>query len=101
MAQESGSDAESSTCSQCGEPLEPGTNFCGHCGAAEEMFPGGDTAAMAAAMSIPYFGSVAFDPRLAAASDRGTPFVLSHPDTPAGEALLRIARTIQKQMEAA
>ncbi len=78
-----------------------GRFICGHCGAAEEMFPGGDTAAMAAAMSIPFFGSVAFDPRLAAASDRGTPFVLSHPDTPAGEALLRIARTIQKQMEAA
>ncbi len=78
-----------------------GRFICGHCGAAEEMFPGGDTAAMAAAMSIPFLGSVAFDPRLAAASDRGTPFVLSHPDTPAGEALLRIARTIQKQMEAA
>ncbi|MEE8326127.1 MAG: P-loop NTPase [candidate division NC10 bacterium] len=78
-----------------------GQFICGHCGAAEEMFPGGDTAAMAAAMSIPFLGSVAFDPRLAAASDRGTPFVLSHPDTPAGEALLRIARTIQKQMEAA
>ena len=34
MAQESGSDIGSRACSQCGEPLEPETNFCGHCGAA-------------------------------------------------------------------
>ena len=33
MAQESGSDLGSRTCAQCGEQLEPGTNFCGHCGA--------------------------------------------------------------------
>ena len=34
MAQESGTDLGGRSCSQCGEPLEPGTNFCGHCGAA-------------------------------------------------------------------
>jgi len=67
---------------------------CGACGATEELFPGGDTAAMAATMGLPFLGSVAFDPRLAAASDRGVPFVLSHPDTAAGEALARVARTI-------
>lgn len=76
-----------------------GRFICGHCGAAEEMFPGGDTAAMAAALGIPFLGSVTFDPRLAAASDRGIPFILSHPHTPAGEALLEIARAIQDQMK--
>ena len=44
---------------------------------------------------------IAGNPRLAAASDRGVPLVLSHPDTPAAEALARIARTIQGWMEAA
>jgi len=73
---------------------------CKHCGAPEAMFPGGDTRAMAAAMALPFLGSIDFDPRLAAASDRGVPFLLSHPDTPAGEALTRIARTIQAWMEA-
>lgn len=77
-----------------------GRFVCGHCGAAEELFPGGDTAAMAALLGIPFLGSVAFDPRLAAASDRGVPFVLSHADTPAGEALLEIARAIQGRMKA-
>ena len=33
MAQESGSDLGSKLCSQCGERLEQGSNFCGHCGA--------------------------------------------------------------------
>lgn len=73
---------------------------CRHCGAPEAMFPGGETGAMAAAMGIPFLGSIDFDPRLAAASDRGLPFVLSHPDTPAGEALTRIARTILGWVEA-
>jgi ATP-binding protein involved in chromosome partitioning len=72
---------------------------CGHCGAAEEMFPGGDTGAMAASMGIPFLGSVAFDPRLAAASDHGVPFVLNHPGTPAAEALCRIARAIEGWLE--
>ncbi|MFQ5990370.1 MAG: P-loop NTPase, partial [Candidatus Methylomirabilales bacterium] len=66
----------------------------------EDMFPGGDTAAMAATLGIPFLGSVTFDPRLAAASDRGVPFVLSHPDTPAGEALFSIARAIRTYVEA-
>ena len=33
MTQESGSELGSRACSQCGEGLEPGSNFCGHCGA--------------------------------------------------------------------
>lgn len=74
---------------------------CRHCGATEELFPGGDTPAMADALGIPFLGSVAFDPRLAAASDRGVPFVQTYPDAPAAEALLRIAHVFQGQMEAA
>lgn len=77
-----------------------GRFICQHCGASEDMFPGGDTAAMAAVLGIPFLGSVTFDPRLAAASDRGVPFVLSHPDTPAGEALFSIARAIRAHVEA-
>ncbi|PKB71718.1 MAG: hypothetical protein BZY87_04030 [SAR202 cluster bacterium Io17-Chloro-G6] len=34
MAQVAGGGAGSNLCSQCSEPLEPGANFCGHCGAA-------------------------------------------------------------------
>lgn len=77
-----------------------GEFVCSRCGTSEEMFPGGDTPAMAASLGIPFLGSVPFDPRLAAASDRGIPFVLRNPDTPAAEALLKIARVIQKEMEA-
>ena len=34
MAQESGSDVGNGFCSQCGEQLEQGANYCAHCGAA-------------------------------------------------------------------
>lgn len=33
MAQESGGGANRRFCSQCGQGLEPGSNFCGNCGA--------------------------------------------------------------------
>ena len=77
-----------------------GQFICRECGTTEEMFPSGDTHALAAALGIPYLGSVPFDPRLAAASDRGVPFVLSNPDTPAAEALVRIAGAVRGEMEA-
>jgi ATP-binding protein involved in chromosome partitioning len=74
---------------------------CRHCGASEQMYPGTDTAAMAGEMGIVFLGSIDFDPRLAAASDRGVPFVISHPDTPASTALTRLARVILGWVEGA
>jgi MinD-like ATPase involved in chromosome partitioning or flagellar assembly len=51
--------------------------------------PGGE--ATAARHGLPFLGRVPFDPRLAAAADRGRPFVLEHGETPAGRALDAIA----------
>ncbi len=68
---------------------------CVHCGAVGELFqgPGGD--ALAAECGIPLLGRIPFDPRLAAAGDNGLPFVLEHPDTPAGRAFVAIADRVR------
>jgi ATP-binding protein involved in chromosome partitioning len=71
---------------------------CPTCGAVGPLFdgPGGD--ATAAQHGVPFLGRVAFDPRLAAAGDRGRPFVLEHGETPAGRALTAIAGTLAERL---
>jgi len=64
---------------------------CPTCGAVGRLFEGPGGEAMAAQHGLPFLGRVPFDPRLAAAADRGRPFVLDHGDTPAGRALAGVA----------
>jgi ATP-binding protein involved in chromosome partitioning len=64
---------------------------CVGCGRGESLFegPGGERTAVRC--GIPFLGRVPFDPRLAAAADRGRPFVLDHAESVAGHALREIA----------
>lgn len=67
---------------------------CLRCGEVGALFegPGGETTATQ--LGLPFLGRVPFDPRLAAAADRGRPFVLEHADTPAGRALSAVAERL-------
>jgi ATP-binding protein involved in chromosome partitioning len=64
---------------------------CVSCGTLGTLFegPGGERAA--AGLGLPFLGRVPFDPRLAAAADRGRPFVLEHGESLAGRALRAVA----------
>ncbi len=68
---------------------------CGKCGALGELFQGSGGEALAAESGIPFLGRIPFDPRLAAAGDRGVPFVVEHPDSLAGRALAEIAKRVR------
>jgi ATP-binding protein involved in chromosome partitioning len=68
---------------------------CGKCGALGELFQGSGGEGLAAESGIPFLGRVPFDPRLAAAGDRGVPFVVEHPDSLAGRALAEIAERVR------
>ncbi|GIX48102.1 MAG: hypothetical protein KatS3mg131_2313 [Candidatus Tectimicrobiota bacterium] len=48
---------------------------------------------------MPVLGRVPFDPRLAAAADRGEPFLLAHGDTPTARALVAIGERVQAFLE--
>jgi ATP-binding protein involved in chromosome partitioning len=63
------------------------------------LFPGADAAAMAAGAGIPFLGRIPFDPELAAAADRGTPFVTLAPDADAARALTGIADRVRSALE--
>ena len=68
---------------------------CGKCGALGELFQGSGGEALAAESGIPFLGRIPFDPRLAAAGDRGVPFIVEHPDSLAGRALAEIAKRVR------
>jgi ATP-binding protein involved in chromosome partitioning len=67
---------------------------CPTCGAVGPLFDGPGGEATAAQHGLPFLGRVPFDPRLAAAADRGRPFVLDHGETPTGRALTGIAAAV-------
>jgi ATP-binding protein involved in chromosome partitioning len=64
---------------------------CVGCGVLGPLFTGPGGERTAAELGVPFLGLVPFDPRLAGAADRGRPFVLDHPETPAGRALGEVA----------
>ena len=55
------------------------------------LFPGPGAEALARESGVPFLGRVPFDPGLAAAADRGEPYVAAAPETPAARALAAIA----------
>jgi len=68
---------------------------CPACGSVSPLFPSGEAAQMAAAMGLPLLARIPFDPRLAAGADAGLPFALTHPDTPAAQALAGLATAVE------
>jgi ATP-binding protein involved in chromosome partitioning len=67
---------------------------CPTCGTVGPLFEGPGGEATAAQHGLPFLGRVPFDSRLAAAADRGRPFVFDHADTPAGRALAEVAAAL-------
>ena len=65
------------------------------------MFPGPGGEALALEAGVPFLGSVPFDPALAAAADRGEPYVAVAPDAPAARALTAIAAALRDTLLAA
>ncbi len=61
--------------------------------------PGGETLAREA--EVPFLGRVPFDPALAAAADRGEPYVAAAPEAPAARALTAIATALRATLAAA
>src|SRR5262249_53314524 len=63
------------------------------------LFPGPDAETLAAEAGIPFLGSVPFDRGLSLAGDRGDPFVITEPATPAAPALAVIAAQVRAELE--
>ena len=73
---------------------------CADCGAVNPLFSGPGGQALAAEFGVPFLGAVPFDPRLAAAADRGLAFVAADARSPAARALLALAETLRAALAA-
>ena len=70
---------------------------CPHCGEITDLFGSGGGQATADALGVPVLGTVPMQVSLREGADRGRPVVLDEPDSPAGTALLKIARDLGRR----
>jgi ATP-binding protein involved in chromosome partitioning len=66
---------------------------CPTCGSAHPLFA--QTSEAASALGIPLLGRVPFDPRMAAAGDRGVPYLIEHAASQVGQALWQVGERVQ------
>jgi len=67
---------------------------CPHCGQITDLFGRGGGKLLAESLDLPFLGAVPLDPGVVAASDRGTPYVLEHPESEFAQAVARIAAAL-------
>ena len=71
---------------------------CSHCGTREEIFGSGGAKATAQRHGIPFLGDIPLVTAIRAASDAGTPIVVSDPDSPAAKAFVSAAEQLAAQV---
>jgi ATP-binding protein involved in chromosome partitioning len=72
---------------------------CARCGGEGPLFRGPDSAAMARELGVAFLGRIPFEPRLAEAADRGVPYVMAEPETPAAAALRAVTAALRALVE--
>ncbi len=73
---------------------------CPHCGEMVDIFGKGGGEDLAKDMELPFLGAVPLDPKVRQGGDAGVPPVAGSPDSPAGQALKGVARTLREVLEA-
>lgn len=71
---------------------------CPHCGEVVDVFGSGGGETLAAEMELPFLGRIPLDPAVRRAGDEGSPTVISAPASAAGQALLDIARAVERTL---
>lgn len=69
---------------------------CPHCGETVNIFGKGGGEDLAKELGLPFLGSVPLDTKVREAGDSGVPTVNAGPESPAGEALREVARTVAR-----
>ena len=69
--------------------------ICPTCGDQVDIFQSGGGKKMAEETSIPFLGKIPIDPKIGLDSEKGSPFVLEHADSPAVAAFLEIVKNVE------
>src|SRR5665647_3709625 len=69
--------------------------ICPNCGDKIEIFSSGGGRKMAEAAGVTFLGSIPIDPKVSLDSDKGSPFVIAHPDSAASKAFMEIVQKVE------
>jgi len=72
---------------------------CPKCGHYVDIFSSGGGERISREMGVPLLGRIPLDPRICESSDRGMPFIVEHPDTPAAKAFMEIVSRLEEALE--
>jgi len=73
--------------------------ICPSCGDKIEIFQAGGGKKMAEETGIPFLGEIPIDPKVGVATDKGVPFVIENPDSPATIAFLDIVEKVEAYLK--
>lgn len=71
---------------------------CPECGHVSELFMGDGVKRLEEESGVPVWAQIPFDPRFGAATDSGTPLVITDPDVPSCQAILALADRVEEQI---
>jgi ATP-binding protein involved in chromosome partitioning len=74
--------------------------ICPHCGTKTDIFPAGGGRKMAEEAGVAFLGSIPIDPQVGAGADKGSPFVLAHPDSVAAKAFGEVVAKVEGYVKA-
>ncbi len=72
---------------------------CGHCGERTDIFSSGGGEQAAKKFEIPFLGRIPLDPAIREGGDKGSPIVVSDPESPQTKAFFQIVRTLVSQLQ--
>ncbi|MFA6093365.1 MAG: Mrp/NBP35 family ATP-binding protein [Elusimicrobiota bacterium] len=72
--------------------------ICPHCSKSSRIFSAGGAQELSKRFQIPYLGAIPLDPQVCESAERGTPVVLSHPQSAPALALRSLARQVAAQV---
>jgi len=68
---------------------------CPKCGEKVDIFRTGGGEKIANDLHVPFLGTIPIDPEICEDSDKGTPFVIGHPNSPASKAFMDIVEKVE------
>ena len=72
---------------------------CPKCGEQVDIFKAGGGKKIAEDLSVPYLGKIPIDPEICRDSDKGSPFIIEHPNSPASKAFMNIIKKVEESLK--
>lgn len=70
--------------------------ICPKCAEQVDIFKAGGGQKIAEDLAVPYLGKIPIDPEICRDSDKGSPFIIEHPNSPASKAFMEIVKEVEK-----